>query len=229
MTGTAPPVVPLSAPPRDVALTAGVSTLAMAVAGGFAAVSVTNLAGDGAAGTVDRITGAGPLLGLAITAFLVVAVLDVVLAWALWRWFGSSRGELAALAGWLRVTYTATLVAAVGHLVTALAVARDGGTDDAAQAALGQFTSTWQLGLVVFAAHLVVLGTLVVRDAGTPAWLGAIILVAGFAYAADGVARLFVADGAALLTVLTGLVSVTSVVGEVGLGVWFLIRGGKNR
>ncbi|GAB3164321.1 DUF4386 domain-containing protein [Myceligenerans halotolerans] len=228
MTSAAPPGT--TTYPRDAAVVAGVSTLAMAVAALPANATLLGLAGTGAAGAADRIADGQVLLGLAITAFLLVVILDVVLAWAVWRFFGSGHRELPALAAWLRVTYAAVLATAVGHLSTALGIATGAAPDDAAaHAALGQFTATWRVGLVVFAAHLVVLGLIVLRDRATPSLLGVVLLVAGFAYAADGVARLFLPDGAVLLTVLTGILVASSLLGEVALGIWFLVRGGRSR
>ncbi|MBE1875646.1 DUF4386 domain-containing protein [Myceligenerans pegani] len=228
MTSTAPPGTLTH--PRDAAVAAGVATLGMAVAGPFANMTVLGLAGPGPDGAAERIAAGQALLGLAITAFLLVAILDVVLAWAVWRFFGSGHRELPALAAWLRVTYAAVLATAVGHLSTALGIATGPAPDDAAaRAALDQFTATWQLGLVVFAAHLAVLGVIVLRDHVTPSLLGVVLLVAGFGYAADGVARLFLPDDAVLLTVLTGLLVASSLLGEVALGIWFLVRGGRSR
>ncbi|RPF19929.1 DUF4386 domain-containing protein [Myceligenerans xiligouense] len=233
MTSTAPPgtiTSPVPAAPRDAAVIAGTATLVMAVAGIGANSIVLGVTGSGVPGTAQRIGDGQTLLGLAVTAFLVVAVLDIVLAWAVWRFFGSTHRELPALAAWLRVAYAAVLVTAVGHLATALDVTTGPGSDDAAaHAALTQFEVTWQLGLVVFAGHLAALGLIVLRDRATPSLLGIVLLVAGFAYAADGIARLFVPDNAVLLAVLTGVLVASSVLGEVALGVWFLVRGGRSR
>ncbi|MBO0611298.1 DUF4386 domain-containing protein [Myceligenerans salitolerans] len=233
MTSTAPPgttTSPAPAAPRDAAVVAGTATLAMAAAGIGANSIVLGITGSGVPGTAGRVADGQALLGLAITAFLAVAVLDIVLAWAVWRFFGSAHRELPALAAWLRVSYAAVLATAVGHLATALDIATGPAPDDAAaHAALAQFGVTWQLGLVVFAAHLGVLGVLVLRDRATPSLIGGVLVVAGFAYAADGVARLFVPDDAVLLTVLTGVLVASSVLGEVALGIWFLVRGGRSR
>lgn len=228
MTSTAPPGT--TTYPRDAAVVAGIATLGMAVAGIFANAVTLSFTGHDPAGAVGRITDGQVLLGLAITGFLLVAVLDVVFAWAVWRFFGSTHRELPALAAWLRVTYAAVLATAVGHLATALDTATGTTPDDAtAHAALGQFAATWQLGLVVFAAHLAVLGMIVLRDHAAPSFIGVVLLVAGFAYAADGVARLFLPDDAVFLSVLTGVLVAGSVLGEVALGVWFLLRGGRSR
>jgi len=229
-TAAAPAIVAAARPasPRRIAVIAATSTFVMAIAGMFANVVLMSLASGGPAGAAARVSEAHLLLRLAIVAFLVVVVLDVVLAWAIARFFGDRHADLARLAGWMRLVYAAVLGAAVGQLPAALAAARSG-ADDAAHAALLGFGATWQLGLVVFAAHLALLGAIVIRDRATPTFIGVVLVIAAAAYAADGVARLFLPEGAILLNVLVALVTVSSVVGEIGLGVWFLARGGRRR
>lgn len=221
---------PRTAGVRDAAVIAGASTLAMAVFGIFGNVAIIALIGDGPTGAADRITDGALLLRGAIVAFLIVAILDVVLAWAILRFFGAARhGGLPILAGWLRVAYAGVLATAVGSLGVALSsVTITGGDPEAAYPALLAFQSTWQLGLIVFAAHLAVLGALMVRDAATPTWLGSIIVAAGLSYALDGVARVFLEPQSPVLLVSTIAVAATSIVGEVGLGLWFLTRGGRQ-
>lgn len=217
--------------PRDAAIIAAITTFVMAAAGMFANLTLMSLLAGGADGAAERITEGRVLLGLAIVGFILVAVLDVVLAWAILRYFGDRHRGLPGLAGWLRVAYAAVLATAVGQLATALRLATESGQVDAAAAhsALLEFSATWQLGLVVFAAHLVVLGTILMRDAATPTWLGVVIVVAAFAYAADGIARIFLASDSPVLAPLTGLVAVSSIVGEIGLAIWFIARGGRVR
>jgi hypothetical protein len=216
--------------PRDAALIAAITTFVMAAAGMFANLTLIGLLTGGADGAAERITDRQVLLGLAIVGFILVAVLDVVLAWAILRYFGDRHRGLPRLAGWLRVAYAAVLATAVGQLATALRLATGSGqADAAAHSALLEFSATWQLGLVVFAAHLVVLGTILMRDAATPTWLGVVIVVAAFAYAADGIARIFLALDSPVLASLTGLVAVSSIVGEIGLAIWFIARGGRVR
>lgn len=224
-TSPAPPA------PRDAAVIAGISTLGMAVAGMFANIAVTGLAGSDAAGTAARVAEGVLLLRAAVLAFVVVAVLDVLMAWAIVRYFGSTQRDLALLAGWLRVTYTAVLVVAVSRLGSALRDATEPGWGDAASVhrALGDFTVTWQLGLLLFAAHLAVLAILLVRTTSTPTVIGVIIAAAAVGYTLDGVARVLLPADSPAFAVLMVIVAVPSAVGEIWLGLWFLLRGGRRR
>lgn len=232
-TDTDPAAVEQDRPPalRRAAIIIGASTLAMAVLGMAAGGLILGLQGADAAGTAARIAEAPMLLRVVIVCFLAVAVLDIVLAWALWRYFGADQGGLVTLAAWLRVGYAAVLVVAVGELANALRVVTETGWGSATDAhgMLGAFNSTWQLGLIVFAAHLAVLAMILIREPGTPTAIGIVIGLAAFGYAADGIARILLPADAAILSVLVYVVAIPSVVGEVGLGIWFLLRGGRVR
>ncbi|MCZ4495249.1 MAG: hypothetical protein JWP53_4180, partial [Conexibacter sp.] len=65
---------------------------------------------------------AGALVAVAIAAFVVVATLDAVVAWALYAFFKPVNRELALLAGWLRLAYSAVFAVAIGQLSGALHV-----------------------------------------------------------------------------------------------------------
>lgn len=153
-----------------------------------------------------------------VVAFVAVVVLDVVVAWAFARFFADRGDSLPTLAAWLRLSCAAILAVATTHLTVATQFANLGAADADVSASLVTFSTMWQLGLVVLAAHLAVLATLVIGDADAPTLLGAIIAIAAAAYAADGIARLFLPADAEALTVVTGVVAVASIIGEIGLG-----------
>lgn len=217
--------------PRGAAVIAGTTTLAMGAAGIFANAVVLALTGSTATTTASQIAANPWLLRFAIVAFLLVAALDIVLAWALWLYFGRSHRDAVTLAAWLRVAYAAILVSATTELSAALRITTEvgWGAPEDAHAALGSFVVTWQLGLMIFALHLAVLAAILIRDTGTPTILGILIGLAGLGYAVDGIARLLLPADAPVLGVLIYAVAVPSVVGEFGLAFWFLFRGGRKR
>lgn len=226
----APPTTLAIAPPapRDAAVVGAIATFGMGAAGIVGNATVLSLTGADAAATAALLASGSPLLRLAIVALLVVAVLDIVLAWAVTRFFGSTHRDLAMLAGWLRVTYSAVLVTAVSHLSVALRL-HESGLDDEAHGAMIDFGTTWQLGLVVFGCHLAVLAILLVRERSTPTLLGIVVGVAGLGYATHGIAVIMLPADSAVLTVLNVAVAVPSIVGEFGLAFWLLARGGRSR
>ena len=204
-----------------------------AAAGGLALVAVLGFAGLGAVQSLrssgaaaDAIVEAPERFGWAILALYAVAVLDIVVAWGLWRVFRGGQPGGAALAAVFRIAYAAAFVAAIAQLDHAVRIAT--GADDAAvdavpTAAVEQqvqgFDAAWSGALVLFAAHLVVIGWLLVRRSGAVATvLGVLVAVAGLGYAADSVIRILAPD-------LGVGVAVFTFVGEVLLIGW-LVAGG---
>lgn len=225
MTTTTPTRLPA---PRDAAVIGAVATFGMAIAGVIGNATVLSLIGVDAMATAALLETGLPMLRLAAVALLVVAALDIVLAWAITRYFGATHRDLAQLAGWLRVTYTAVLIAAIGHLVSAVRLAQ-AGSDLEAHGAMLDFGGTWQLGLVIFAMHLAVLAILLVREPSTPTLLGIVIGIAAIGYAANGIVTVLLPADAAVLPILSTAVAVPSIVGELGFGFWLLARGGRTR
>ena len=205
-----------------------------AAAGGLALMAVLGFAGLGAiaelrssAAALDVLAEEQPRFAWVILALSAIALLDVVVAWALWRVFRPERPGAAALAAAFRLAYAAVFVGAIAHLDVARRLAT--GTDDpslgqGARATLvdqqvQEFDAAWNGGLILFAAHLVVLGWLLVRRIGAFATvIGVLVAVAGLGYAADSVLRIL-APGLGV-----GVAAFTFV-GEVLLIGW-LIAGG---
>jgi hypothetical protein len=129
-----------------------------------------------------------------VGGFLVVAVLDVVVAWALYAFLRPVNRGIALLAAWLRVAYAAVFVAAVSSLVVAARLLTEASSPDAfgprqlraqAMTAVNEFQGAWDVALVVFGLHLLVLGYLALRSSHIPGLLGILVMVAGLGYLVD--------------------------------------------
>ena len=142
------------------------------------------------------------LTALAGVLLLVVAVLDVMVAYALVAVLDPTDSTLARVTAGLRVAYAAAFAVAASRLLTA---------DDVAG-----FQQIWDASLLLFAAHLIALALLGWRAGALPRWIGALVVLAGAGYLIDAVGPAFGVELA---------VSTVSSVGEVVLLVWLLIRG----
>ena len=218
---------------RRAAIQAGTGLLLVAVlaALGYVAV-VQGLVTEGdAARTAADIDGSRGLYSLGVAALYAAALLDVLVAWALFRFFEPVDAQLARLSAYLRVAYTAVFLAALGHLagVPSLLDQR-GGAFSAEQLqaqALGRietYHDIWFAGLVLFGAHLVVLGVLVLRRRPmqtTHKVLGVLLVVAGAGYAFDTFHDVLRPG-----TQLT--VSSVTFLGEFLLALWLVARAGRT-
>ncbi len=233
-TAVSPPAErPGSYPRRRAARIAGVSYLAMVVLAIFANFVVREglvERGD-PAGTVASITGSIGLFRLGLVAFLVIFVLDVVIAWALHVVFRDVNRDLSLATAWFRLVYTALLGVALVSMFQVLQLL--GGdllgflTYEQVSAhtmiELAAFESTWLIGLVAFGIHLAMLGVLVVRSGLVAKALGYFLIAGGVAYVLDTLAHVMLADYEAVASVFLGVVGLTSLFGEGWLGFWLLL------
>lgn len=222
------PEVPL----RDLrrpALTAGIGLLVLAVLAGaatFGAVQRLVTPGDATRTANDVLASAG-YFRLGTAALLAVALLDVVVAWALRTFFAPVNAHLATLAAWLRLSYAAVFAAAISQLTGVLPLLRNapyvttlGADQRRAEAMLKiqSYEDIWHAGLALFGLHLVLIGYLAYRSGYVPRALGVLLAVAGVGYLVDTFAALLMTDYSISLSAVT-------FIGEALFLVWLLVKG----
>ena len=160
-------------------ITAGVALLLMSVIAIFGSVVVVGgLVTPGDAGpTASDIDASQGLFRLGIVSLILVVVLDVVVAWALYRVFSPVNASLSLLAAALRLIYSGVFMVAIGQLVGVSRLLSDDNTRAAlgadhvdAQAMLGivAFHDIWYVAQALFGAHLLLIGFLAYRSGYIP-------------------------------------------------------------
>jgi hypothetical protein len=216
---------------RQASIIAGVSLLLMAILApiaNFGAVVHLIVKGDPVA-TLSNIISSIGMFRVGIFLFLIVAVLDVIVAWALYILFTESNKRLSLLAAWFRLVYTAVLVTSINHLSQVLSlIGKPGremiGADQIpAQVTfqLNSFQSGWDLGLLIFGGHLIVLGYLVIKSMDFPKFLGILIFIAGLGYVIDSIGKILISGYSLQISMYT-------FIGEVLLIFWLFWRGFKG-
>ena len=192
---------------------------------------------DDAAGTAQEIGDAEGLFRLGLIAFLVIFLVDVVIAWAIYVVFRDQSRDFSLLSAWLRLVYTIFLGVALVFFFQALRLLSGraflevfdvGQLEAQALVALESFNAMWLIGLAAFGLHLVVLGRLIVRSGVASRVLGHILTLAGAAYVLDTVAHGLLADYDDYEAIFLTLVVVPSVIGELWLGLWLLLGAGTE-
>ncbi len=219
---------------RTAALATAVSLLLMALLAPIANFGVlqTLVIPTDTAATVSNIAASMGSFRFAIAAFLVVAVLDTVVAWGLYLLLRPTNESLAILVAWLRVVYAAVFAYALVNLldVAQLLQGPDATALSPAQvqaqvaSSIASFGNGWDLALAVFGLHLVGVGVLLVRSVAFPNFLGALVLLAGTGYLADAFGTILVPDYSLNVSVFT-------FVGEALLIVWLFklaIKGSRS-
>ena len=242
-----PDLAPVDRPPgrgsigrRQGALIAGVGYVllfGLAVFANFFVREGLVVSGDATATAANIVESEG-LFRLGLLSFLVIFLLDVVVAWALYIVFRSANRDVSLVAAWFRIVYTVFL--GIGAIYFFQALQLLGGSSflgafDAEQlnaqalVALETFNSTWLIGLAAFGIHLVFLGVLVLQSGYAPRALGFVLIAAGVAYVVDTAAHSMLANYEDVETLLLVFVAVPSVLAEGWFGLWLLLRGGKGR
>ena len=201
--------------------TAGIALLLVALLAAFGEVVVVGrLLVDGdAAQTAANLAHSQTLVRLGIASLLVVAALDIVVAWALFTVFEPVSSRLSMLAAWFRLAYAAIFAVAIAQLVGMLRLLpHPKGLAAQVLAGVQAYEDIWAVGLVLFGVHLILLGVLAWRASYAPTILGILLVVAGLGYAVDGFGVVLVAGYGANVAAFT-------FVGEVVLIVWLLVRG----
>jgi hypothetical protein len=199
---------------RQASTIAGVALLAMSVlsaVGYLLAVKGLVVSGS-AARTAKNIAGHEALFRFGIVSLYVVAALDVVVAWALYRMFKPVSEGVSKLAAGLRVAYAAVFVVAISQLIGALR---------APSHALGHintFTNIWDGGLVLFGLGLFVLAYLAHRSGYAPKLLSVLLAIAGFGYVFDTATRVLAPGSSSDISAITGI-------GEFVFAIWLVTRG----
>jgi hypothetical protein len=226
--------------PRRTARLAGGSILAIAILALFANFFVLKdliVSGD-AATTAGNILASEGLFRAGIASLLVVVVLDMVAAWALYIFFKPVNQSFALLTAWFRVVYAAFFAVAVLNLILALELV--GGesylTSLAPEQAQSQmlfflnaFTYGWLIGLVFFGMHLAGLGYLVLTSGSIPKVVGVMLIAAALGYLLDSFAHVLLANYDDYETVFLIIVAVSGIIGELSLTAWLLVKGGKDQ
>ena len=220
-------------PPGDVslhraAIVAGLGLLVMFLLAfaSFSAFEGLVVEGD-ATSTAGNIADHELLFRSVTCGFVIVAGLDVLVAWALYVVLRPVNPSIAVLAAWLRVVYAAVFAAALSNLVVAVNLLSDVNARSAfgppqlnaqVMTSVNQFQDGWNLALVLFGLHLLVLGYLVFKSTYIPSILGILVAIASLGYLVDSF-------GGFLSKSYDANVALLTFPGEVLLMGWLLWRG----
>jgi len=206
---------------RTAAIVAGVGLLLMAILSPIAYLNTFQslVKFDDAALTAQNILNSMGAFRTCIILLFAVAILDVVVAWALYILLIPVNKNLSALAAWLRVIYAGIFILAISKLYVALQVITADGTQT--MSFLKSFQSLWDKSLILFGFHLLVLGYLTFKSGYIPKWLAVFLVLASVGYIVDGFGKI-------LSPVYSLNIAQFTFVGEVLLIFWLLWKGFKG-
>ncbi|MBS4057731.1 MAG: DUF4386 domain-containing protein [Bacteroidales bacterium] len=152
-----------------------------------------------------------------ILAFLITVVFDVVVAWALFELY--KINILSGLSTLFRMMHAAIM----GVAIFALPIAIGSNTGQEILKQVDNFNIIWLIGLFFFGIHLILLGIII----GKPKIIAVFLVIAGIMYMVDTSAHFLLQNYDEYGSIFLALVAIPSIVGEMSLAIWLLIKGGK--
>lgn len=188
---------------RQAALAAGGALLLMCFLAPVAYFSVIQnliVPGDAQA-TVTNIVDSMGSFRMSVVLLLLVAILDIIVAWGLYVLFKPINKSLALLTAWFRIVYAAIFAVAIANLYNVLPLLENvnyaeilGSEQLNAQVMmlLESYRIEWETGLAIFGLHLFFLGFLVFKS--NQKILGILVFIAGAGYFIDSFGKMLIPD-----------------------------------
>lgn len=200
---------------RDLSKVAGVSYLVIFFAAIFANFFVLDSLKSN---PIDTVNDKAIFIRLGAMAFIVTAVFDVVVAWALSEIYKTNI--LTKLSTHFRIIHAVIMSVAVFTLPAVLTLT----TDQDISKQVNIFDTIWLIGLFFFGFHLILLSFIIKK----PKFIAIFLGIAGFMYIVDTTAHFVLQDYESYADILLALVAIPSILGEMAFALWLLVRGGKE-
>ncbi|OME28478.1 DUF4386 domain-containing protein [Paenibacillus odorifer] len=223
---------------RKSALTAGISLIIMTIASFFSYgfVHGTLVVQGDASATFINIVSSNNLFKGEILGWIIIMIADILVAWAFYMFLEPVNQNLSLLGAWLRLTYSAILAISILTLIFVLLFT--GNTNGFSTLTIEQtqafmmlfldaFQFIWSMGLVVFGGHLLIVGYVALKSDVIPKVISILLLLASIGYIIIHLSKMFLPQYEAVITTLNFIFTIPMIVGELGFGIWLLLRGGK--
>lgn len=211
---------------RKTAVITGNSLLLMAIVAGFSFGYAYPIFDDPEQGEFlkDNILQNRGLYQGMLAGILAIILLDFIVSFTLYKYFEDDHKRMSMISGVIRAVYTlifgiATYYLTQNHNTNEL-------TNQVASSNFEQFQTLWNSGLVVFGFHIVLIGVLMKLHKRIPNILWYITLIAGISYVVVSLLTLKSPDSDMVKT-LVMILALPMTLGEVGLAIWLLGKGGR--
>lgn len=194
---------------RKAALIVGIGFIIMFLLGLFADAFVLQsliVPGD-TLGTTNNIKSDKLLFGLAIASYIIILVLDVIIALALYVIFKLVNKNLSIFAAVLRLVYTVIMGISLFALVLVLP---------------NEYGYGKLIAYVFFISHVFILGYLVYKSNFIPRSLGIFLMIASFCYIILLYGDIILSKE--LFEVLVMIAMIPATFAELSLGIWLLLK-----
>jgi hypothetical protein len=154
---------------------------------------------------------------------LLVLLLDILVSWTLFLYFKNENRKLALYSFISRIVYTTIFFIATYFL------ARNIGQNNNTLVIENykSFEHTWSSGLIIFGIHLVIIGQLMKIHKFIHQILWYLTIIAGISYVLVHGLKTILPQFNYLTNILNNILALPMALGELGLAVWLIVKGGK--
>jgi len=167
------------------------------------------------------------LYNLMLIGFIIIIVLDIIVSLTIYFFFKDDNSKLAFLSFLLRIIYTIIFIFSFGYLVDNVLLTSI--NNDTVLENYQMFYLLWSLGLIVFGFHLFVVGILMKLHKQIPKILWYLTILAAVSYILVHFLKNVFPELSEFTTTLENILSLPMAIGELGLAVWLIVRGGKAK
>lgn len=171
-----------------------------------------------------------------LISWLIVLIIDIMIAWALYEFLRPVSQSISLLTAWFRLVYI--MIFGITQLNLLFVIILLSGANFLSVFSTAQVNSLillflnghnygFLISLVFFGFHLLLLSYLIYRSEYAPKLLGILLLLSGLGYITDSFANFLLPSYEDFKTVFMMIVAIPGIVGELYLTLWLLFKGSK--
>lgn len=211
--------------PRKSALTSGWALIVMAILAAYSiGFALAEFDLSQVEGLRDHLQSRVGLYRSMLGGIVAILLLDLLVSYTLYEFFKKDHRILSTISSSIRVIYTLVFAFAASHLLKNTGLDM---TDAAIRENITAFMHTWYIGLVIFGFHILLIGILMKLHQGIPNILWILALIAGLSYILVHLLEIYSPELPALNT-LTTILAAPMAIGELGLAIWLVVKGGRR-
>ncbi|ASR49814.1 hypothetical protein B4V02_25640 [Paenibacillus kribbensis] len=92
---------------------------------------------------------------------------------------------------------------------------------------LEAFEFIWSIGLIFFGGHLLIVGYVALKSDSIPKVISILLLLASIGYIVIHLSKTFLSQYDGVIAILNLVFAIPMIAGELGFGIWLLLRGAK--
>ena len=219
---------------RKMAIYSGISIVLMTIIASFSFGVLDSLAvSNDPLLTFNNLSESKTLFFISVLGWGVIVVLDLIVSFTFYLYFRSKDEKTSMVMGILRLIYTVFLFFAILNLFEVLSLL-DEKIDIVSPSShqqilllINDFNSIWSNGLIIFGIHIFLLGLLVYQST-IPKILAILLFLASLGYIVVHGGNLLFPIYKEQISSIESIFILPMVLGELGLAIWLLVKGGKK-